>query len=291
MNFTVSRKKYYFKVILSGCLMSTTCEMSKANQVNLYKLLEAFTQLEKGITEVQCKNNALETMLEDANRHLKFCMIKEKSLTEERDSLLATVNSLQQTLQEHINLRVVNDRLKGDILDLKRQNDKKAKDGEAEVQQLVGKLREVAEEHQMALETVRQQCRQAVEDARMEAFNQLKAKDAEVQNLLEKKDVDLEEMKKKLKDQEREKQSELLKLQMEFGAKLARVQSTAQWSQQQQQQQQGSNLIPQSVFKRKLQYLQEEKNREIEALRQRIGKLEENQRGGGHSVNPLKRKI
>ena len=37
----------------------------------------------------------------------------------------------------------------------------------------------------------------------------------------------------------------------QFGAKLARVQSTAQWSQQQQQHQQhGSSLLPQSVFKR-----------------------------------------
>lgn len=35
---------------------------------------------------------------------------------------------------------------------------------------------------------------------------------------------------------------------LQFGAKLARVQSTAQWSQQQQQH--GSNLLPQSVFKR-----------------------------------------
>lgn len=100
-------------------------------------------------------------------------------------------------------------------------------------------------------------------------------------------------MKKRLKDQERERQSELLKLQMEFGAKLARVQSTAQWSQQQQQQQQhGSQLLPQSVFKRKLMYIQEEKNKEIVALRQRIKELEESQRVGGfNDSRSKKRKI
>ena len=43
----------------------------------------------------------------------------------------------------------------------------------------------------------------------------MEAKDAEVKKLLEKKDLHLEEMKKRLKDQERERQSELLKLQME----------------------------------------------------------------------------
>lgn len=43
----------------------------------------------------------------------------------------------------------------------------------------------------------------------------MEAKEAEVKSLLEKKDVELEEMKKRLKDQERERQSEILNLQME----------------------------------------------------------------------------
>lgn len=41
------------------------------------------------------------------------------------------------------------------------------------------------------------------------------AKDAETKEQLEKKDLDLEEMRKRLKNQERERQAELLKLQME----------------------------------------------------------------------------
>ncbi|XP_065821377.1 coiled-coil domain-containing protein 152 [Labrus bergylta] len=264
--------------------------MTKENRVNLDTFLLAFTQLEQGIAEVNNKNNALEIMLEDANRLLKFNMAKEKSLIEERDSLLVSVNRLQQTLQEQINLRVENDRLKIHMMELEQQNKRTAQDVEAEVQRLVGEMRAEAEKHQRELETLRQQCRSEVEDAHRQAFNQMEAKDAELKNLLERKDLDLEEMKKKLKEQEREKQSELLKLQMEFGAKLARVQSTAQLSQQHQQQQHGSSLLPQSVFKRKLQFFQEEKNREIEVLRHRIKELEENQRVGGHNVNPLKRR-
>lgn len=46
-------------------------------------------------------------------------------------------------------------------------------------------------------------------------FVTVEAKDAEVKKLLEKKDLDLEEMKKRLKNQEKERQSELLKIQME----------------------------------------------------------------------------
>ncbi|XP_028458270.1 coiled-coil domain-containing protein 152 isoform X2 [Perca flavescens] len=268
--------------------------MIKLNRVNLDRFMEDFTQLEQKITEVTGKNNVLEIMLEDANRLVKFYLAKEKCVVEERDSLLVTVNRLQQTLQEQCNLRVENERLKKDMADLKRQNKRTAEDGEAELQRLASEMRAEAERHQRELETVRQQCRREVEAAHRKGVQQLEAKDAEGKNLMERKDLDLEELRKRLKEQERERQSELLKLQMEFGAKLARVQSTAQLSQQQQQQQQqqqhGSNLIPQSVFKRKLQFFQEEKNKEIVALRQRIKELEESQRAGSFSDSRLKKR-
>ncbi|XP_068430825.1 coiled-coil domain-containing protein 152 [Clinocottus analis] len=264
--------------------------MMKLNCVDLNGCLEEFTHLEQNITEVNGKNNTLDIMLQDANRLVKFYIAKEKSLVEERDSLLVTVNRLQQTLQEQCNLRIENERLKNEMVDVKQQNERTAKDGVAELQRLVGEMRAEGERHQRALETVRQQCRREVEDTRREGFHQLEARDAEVKDLLENRDLDVEELKKRLKDQERERQSELLKLQMEFGAKLARVQSTAQWSQQQQQQQHGSNLLPQSVYKRKLQFFQEEKNKEIVALRQRIKELEDNQRACSLSDSRLKKR-
>ncbi|XP_026195647.1 LOW QUALITY PROTEIN: coiled-coil domain-containing protein 152 [Anabas testudineus] len=265
--------------------------MLKLNCVNLDKFLEEFAQLEQQMTEVNGKNNALEMMLEDANRLLKLYVTKERSFMEERESLLVTVNSLQQTLQEQCNLRVENERLKSEMANLREQTAQAAEDGEAQVQQLVSDMRAEEERHKRELQTVREQWQTEVERAHGEVITQLEAKDAEVKELLEKKDLELEEMKKRLKDQERERQSELLKLQMEFGAKLARVQSAAHWSQQQQQQQQhGSNLLPQSVFKRKLQFFQEEKNKEILALRQRIKELEENQRGISFNDSRLKKR-
>ncbi|XP_067340841.1 coiled-coil domain-containing protein 152-like isoform X3 [Channa argus] len=230
-------------------------------------------------------------MLQDANRLVKFYLTKEKSLVEERDSLLVTVNRLQQALQEQCHLRVENDRLKNNMAELKKQFEQTTKDRDAKVHRLMSKMRAEEERHKRELEAVRQQSRTEVKDAHREAFSQLEAKDANVKSLLEEKDLELEEMKKKLKDQERERQSELLKLQMEFGAKLARVQNTAQWSQQQQQHQQhGSNLLPQSIFKRKLQFFQEEKNKEILALHQRIKELEESQRSSSCNSSSLKRR-
>uniref|UniRef100_UPI003AAEFCCE coiled-coil domain-containing protein 152 n=1 Tax=Centroberyx gerrardi TaxID=166262 RepID=UPI003AAEFCCE len=265
--------------------------MIKLTCVNLDKLMENFALLEQKITEINGKNSILEIMLEDANRVLKFYLTKEKSLIEERDSMLVTVNRLQQTLQEQCNLRVENEKLKNDVAELKQQNERTAEERGAEVQRLVSEMRAEEERHKRELQTAKQQCRSEVEDSHKETLNQLEAKDAKVKKLLERKDLDLEEMKKRLRDQERERQSELLKIQMEFGAKLTRVQSTAQWSQQQQQQQQqGSSFLPQSVFRRKLQFFQEEKNKEIVALRQRIKELEESQHASGLADTRLKKR-
>ncbi|XP_029693436.1 coiled-coil domain-containing protein 152 isoform X2 [Takifugu rubripes] len=218
--------------------------MANSNCLNLDVLMEKFIHLEQKMTEVTTKNSMLEARLEDEDKLLKFYMNKEKSLVDERDGLLISLNRLQQCLQEQSHLRVENNRLKTDLADLEQQNKKREE-----------------------------------------------SKDAEVKKLLELKDLDLEEMKTRLKNQEKERQSELLRLQMEFGAKLARVQSSAQWSQQQLPQQwqhspNGPGLLPHTFFKRKLHFLQEEKNREIVALRQRIKELEENQ----HSCRCLKRR-
>ncbi|XP_061590497.1 coiled-coil domain-containing protein 152 isoform X2 [Cololabis saira] len=262
--------------------------MTKFNCVNLDKFMETFGELEQKITEVKGKSSMLEIMLEDANRLMKFHISKEKSLNEEKDGLLDTVKGLQQTLQEQCNLRVENERLKNDIMVLKQQNERAAEAGETDIQRLLSQMRVEDGRHQRELEVIRHQCSAEVEDARRKALNEVVARDAEVKKLLEEKDEDLEAMKTRLVEQEREKQTELLKLQMEFGAKLARVQSTAQRSQQQQPQ--GSNLLPQSVFKRKLQFFQEEKNKEISALRQRIKELEETRLSSSLSDIRLKRR-
>uniref|UniRef100_A0A7N6AGD2 Uncharacterized protein n=1 Tax=Anabas testudineus TaxID=64144 RepID=A0A7N6AGD2_ANATE len=161
--------------------------MLKLNCVNLDKFLEEFAQLEQQMTEVNGKNNALEMMLEDANRLLKLYVTKERSFMEERESLLVTVNSLQQTLQEQCNLRVENERLKSEMANLREQTAQAAEDGEAQVQQLVSDMRAEEERHKRELQTVREQWQTEVERAHGEVITQLEAKDAEVKELLEKK--------------------------------------------------------------------------------------------------------
>ncbi|XP_061655565.1 uncharacterized protein LOC133490051 isoform X2 [Phyllopteryx taeniolatus] len=225
--------------------------MALLNGVNLDKLIEEYTVLENTITELNGKAILLETMLDDAKRHVKCYETKEKVATEERDALLATVNNLQQALQEQCELRVANETLRRNMAVLRQQSKRTAEDGKAEIQRLLGEMKAQTESHKRGLETVTQECRRQLAQAHKEGFSQLQAKEAEFMKLVEQKDLDLEEMSRKLKDQERKQQSELLKLQVEFGEKLGRIQNTAQMSQYQQKNH-DSVFTAQHFFKRRV---------------------------------------
>nr|KAF6365907.1 coiled-coil domain containing 152 [Pipistrellus kuhlii] len=86
--------------------------------------------------------------------------------------------------------------------------------------------------------------------------------------LVKKMEMEISELNAKLRIQEKEKQTEIIKLQLEFDAKLARVQSKPKSYQD-------STVLPQSIYRRKLQHLQEEKNKEITTLRNTIRDLEQ----------------
>ncbi|XP_020788932.2 coiled-coil domain-containing protein 152 [Boleophthalmus pectinirostris] len=247
--------------------------MVKINCVNLDVCLEKFSSLEETISQVQIANSTFKLELEESGRELKHSESKEKALLLERDCLMGTVKELQQSLEAQCHIRVENERLQNELEEMKKEDAKKAQEAEAEVQRLLAEMRAKEEHHQRALEAVRSQGRRDVAEAQAQAALNLEAKDAEVERTLQQKEQEMEELRSRLKEQEKERTSDLLKLQMEFGTKLARVQSSAQMNQQQQH---GPN-VPQNIFKRKLQFLQEEKNKEVAALRQRIRELEESQ--------------
>ncbi|CAL8281153.1 unnamed protein product [Gadus morhua 'NCC'] len=261
--------------------------MSKLTCVDIEKLMGCFTLLEQTICRKIGENNMLEARLDDAQRTLKFSLIKERSLMEERDGILVTVNTVQETLQQQYNLRDVNDILKDRMAEMKRHNERRMAEKDGELQKLLNVMEEEEGRHQRALETVKQQCQREIQDI----LKQLETKDAELARLLEGKEAELQRMKDTLKNQEKETQNQLLKLRMEFGATLAKVQNSAQRSQQQTQQNPSAAHL--NIFKRKLHFMQEEKDREIMALRQRVQALEaqqQQQRTSGSTDGHLKRR-
>uniref|UniRef100_A0A8C9HD65 Coiled-coil domain containing 152 n=1 Tax=Piliocolobus tephrosceles TaxID=591936 RepID=A0A8C9HD65_9PRIM len=175
--------------------------MKKISSVNLDKLINDFSQIEKKMIETNGKNNILDIQLEKTNCLLKVMQAKEVSIKEECATLHNIIKGLQQTIECQQNLKV--------------------------------------------------------------ALNEEKHKE-----LIEKKEMEISELNAKLRSQEKEKQNEIIKLQLEFDAKLARVQTKSKSYPD-------STVLPQSIYRRKLQHFQEEKNKEIAILRNTIRDLEQ----------------
>uniref|UniRef100_A0A8C6AT76 Coiled-coil domain containing 152 n=2 Tax=Odontoceti TaxID=9722 RepID=A0A8C6AT76_MONMO len=175
--------------------------MKKISNVNIDKLINDFSQIEKRMIENSGKNNILDMQLEKANCLLKVMQTKEVAIKEECATLHNMIKGLQQTIEYQHNLKV-----------------------------------ELSEEKN--------------------------------KELIEKKEVEISELNAKLRTQEKEKQSEIIKLQLEFDAKLARVQTKSKSYPD-------STVLPHSIYRRKLQHLQEEKNKEIAVLRNTIHDLEQ----------------
>ncbi|KAM4870871.1 coiled-coil domain-containing protein 152 isoform X2 [Urocitellus parryii] len=175
--------------------------MKKIGSVNLDKLINDFSQIEKKMIETSGKNKILDIQLEKTNSLLKVIQTKEVSMKEECATLHNMIKGLQQTLEYQHNLKV-------------ELNEEKHKE------------------------------------------------------LIEKKEMEISELNAKLRTQEKEKQSEIIKLQLEFDAKLARLQTKSKSYTD-------ATVLPQSIYRRKLQHLQEEKNKEIAILRNNIRDLEQ----------------
>ncbi|KAA0720000.1 hypothetical protein E1301_Tti008373 [Triplophysa tibetana] len=172
---------------------------------------------------------------------------------------------------------VENERLKDAALQTKKENVAQLEENKAQLQRLTAETRALKHQHQRELN-----------DFAEETQRKLELKDSEIKSALEKNECALEEMRKQMREKEKEKQSQIIKLQMEFGAKLARAQSMSVKSQTHRQ---ASCPLPQNIFKRKLQFIQEEKNKEIESLHQRVRELEQQSLHGLIDSRLKKRKI
>ncbi|XDV38650.1 hypothetical protein PO909_008008 [Leuciscus waleckii] len=144
---------------------------------------------------------------------------------------------------------------------MKKENEAQIEESKTRLQRLAAEIKALQDQHQRELE-----------DREKEAQSKLDAKETDLKVAHERNECALEEMRRQMREKEKEKQSQTIKLQMEFGAKLARAQSMSAKSHPQTQ---ASAPHPQNIFKRKLQFIQDEKNKEIEVLRQRVRELEQ----------------
>ncbi|NXC01358.1 CC152 protein, partial [Orthonyx spaldingii] len=231
--------------------------MKKTSVVNLDKLLDDFSEIEKKISEINEANNLLIHQLEKCNRLLTLSQSKEESVKEECSTLQNVIKGLTQTIENQCNVKDENDRLKGTIHILEDKLKTCEEEYKDQIEKLMIEIKNKEEDHKLEIAQLNCEIRKNFE-----------VKEMEYREEREKKELEILELTRQLKIQNEEKQNEIIKLQIEFNAKLARAQdkTTKSFS--------DASVLPQSIYRRKLQHLQEEKNKEIEILRNTIRDLE-----------------
>ncbi|NWU69558.1 CC152 protein, partial [Pterocles burchelli] len=237
--------------------------MKKTSVVNLDKLLDNFSEIEKKVSQINEANNVLVLQLEKCNRLLTLSQSKEESVKEECTTLQNVIKGLTQTIENQCNVKDENDRLKGTIHILEEKLKACEQEYKGQIEKLMVEIKNKDEDHKLEITQLNCDLRKKIE-----------VKEVEYREQREKKELEILELTRQLKNQNEEKQNEIIKLQLEFNAKLARVQNktTKSFS--------DASVLPPSIYRRKLQHLQEEKNKEIEMLRNTIKDLEQRlQRG------------
>ncbi|XP_027601414.1 coiled-coil domain-containing protein 152 [Pipra filicauda] len=232
--------------------------MKKTSVVNLDKLLDDFSEIEKKISEINEANNLLIHQLEKCNRLLTLSQSKEESVKEECTTLQNVISGLTQTIENQCNVKDENDRLKDTIHTLEDKLKASEEEYKDQIEKLMTEIKNKEDDHKLEITQLNCDIRKKFE-----------VKEMEYREEREKKELEILELTRQLKIQNEEKQNEIIKLQIEFNAKLARAQdkTTKSFS--------DASVLPQSIYRRKLQHLQEEKNKEIEFLRNTIRDLEQ----------------
>ncbi|KFV07392.1 Coiled-coil domain-containing protein 152, partial [Pterocles gutturalis] len=181
----------------------------------------------------------------------------------ECSALQNVIKGLTQTIENQCNVKDENDRLKGTIHILEEKLKACEQEYKGQIEKLMVEIKNKDEDHKLEITQLNCDIRKKIE-----------VKEVEYREQREKKELEILELTRQLKIQNEEKQNEIIKLQIEFNAKLARVQNktTKSFS--------DASVLPQSIYRRKLQHLQEEKNKEIEILRNTIKDLEQRLKKG-----------
>ncbi|XP_041425412.1 coiled-coil domain-containing protein 152-like isoform X2 [Xenopus laevis] len=217
--------------------------MKKNSSVNLDQLLENYSQIEKKFAEINGKNILLEAELEKSNRMWKLSCAKETAYKEDENfSLKKSMKMLEEKLQ------AADEDYKNKVVILKTE-----------------------------LRTKEEECGAQIQKIHCELSAKSKLKEEEANNLLLKKDMEIAALKQQLQKREKKMQSELIKQQIEFAAKLTKIQNKNSLFHP------DSGTLSKNIYRTKLQHLQEEKNKVIESLRSKIKDLEQQTSSGSDS--------
>lgn len=224
---------------------------------DLDKLLKEFDYWEKGTVELHRENRSLTLNLKSLQKRCDIYMQSEKCLTEDNFQLNQIIKNLQDILHKRCNLENENTELKEQLEMLHKETEQLEQQHRQQMRNALDELQAIKEAHKNEIKSVQN-------STTLQLRKEIESLDKTIQD----KSSDIRQLQKQLSDVERDKHTEIIKLRLEYDAKLLKLQKQNTKTQAQ------SSSVNSDIYRRKLQAAKIESEKEITSLRKRVDELE-----------------
>ncbi|KAK3750531.1 hypothetical protein QZH41_018144 [Actinostola sp. cb2023] len=227
--------------------------------LQLDQLIEDFTNWQNATTDLAKENISLVAQIRTLMKQIQTSQEAEKSAVEECNSLRSMVDKLQSILSKRCDFEDENQQLKEQIAQAKTT-----------LQTLENEHKNQISEAMQEIDVSDQMHKQEICRVKEELQQQNKRDMSLLEKNIQEKDGEMRRLQKQLADMSRDKHTQIVKLRLEYDAKLLKLQkSNAAKSQSV-----PSAHFNSDIFRKKLQAAKCESEKDITALKEKVSQLE-----------------
>ncbi|XP_038048516.1 paramyosin-like isoform X2 [Patiria miniata] len=236
----------------------TSETLRRNRQVDLDQLTKDFTKWQ-GHQDLVLQNSNLNQELKDLLDQREQDRIATKATEDELKQLRGIIGSLQDTLAQRCDLEDENKSLKEKVDRMEEKVKTLKEEGQTALVEVEARLEQVHSEDKMQMqEAHHKQVKQMEEQARA------------LQQAVRDKSAEIKQLQQQLAEAEKHRQTDIVKLRLEYDAKLLKLQSARSSLQRSSDKPSSASSL---IFREKMLNAQAASEREVLSLRQTVGEL------------------
>ena len=232
------------------------------NQIDIDEVIKYVHTWDEYTDKLIEENKDLKREISVLEKRCELNRNSEAQAKQEINQLHGIITSLQETINSQCNILEENEAKKCEIATL-REN----------IVSLKNRITETEAEAHEKIDAINEYNKQEKEKMRIEFEENIFKVKASMQRLLDERDKKLQDFVKQTSEMERDRQTNVMKLRLEFETKLQKLQKQTSSTEAQ-----GSNsssaMVRNDILRRKLQHIQAEADKEINELKMKICNLE-----------------
>lgn len=241
-------------------------------QTDLDQLRNDFLAWQRATSCVSSQNAGLKSQLATVERQLLASQTAERAANETASQLREQVSKLQLILLKRCDMEEENRKLKEQIMNLKEEAARLEQDHRQQINDALESLELAKASHAEEITILKD-----------EAMKEMKREASRLEKIVAEQKAEIRQLRKEHEDSRKEHYAQLVKVRLEYDAKLLKMQRQTTKPMPNQ-----SSSVGHEIFRKKLQAAKAESDREVASLKRTISELEKRLTGGLHKkAKPL----